>query len=173
MYEVHGNPKKSWYLGFYESSRWISVPIQYEKLFRIRNKSFWNQKCQFRFEIGPFKPKYVSYSSGFLRKPQKFDEISQLISRVVEVRLLNIRSSNDFLNQGGWWLAVEWGAKYAHPGLKRINSVRNHVKLLHVYKSGRGFSKGTVLCGGYKLWAWQISWELQTCIAERSKVPNG
>ena len=28
-------------------------------------------------------------------------------------------------------------------------SVRNHVKLLHVYKSRRGFSKGTVLCGGY------------------------
>ena len=27
--------------------------------------------------------------------------------------------------------------------------VRNHVKLLHVYKSRRGFSKGTVLCGGY------------------------
>ena len=27
--------------------------------------------------------------------------------------------------------------------------VRNHVKLLHVYKSCRGFSKGTVLCGGY------------------------
>ena len=51
--------------------------------------------------------------------------------------------------------------------------VRNHAKLLHVYKSRRGFSKGTVLCGGYKLWAWQISWALQTCIAERSKVPNG
>ena len=30
-------------------------------------------------------------------------------------------------------------------------SVRNHVKLLHVYKSCRGFSKGTVLCGGYYL----------------------
>ena len=89
MYELYG--KKSWYLGFYESSRWISVPIQYVKLFRIRKKSFWNQKCQFRFEIGPFKRKYVSHSSGFLRKPQKFDEISQLISRVVEVRLLNIR----------------------------------------------------------------------------------
>ena len=27
--------------------------------------------------------------------------------------------------------------------------VRNHVKLLHVYKSRRGFFKGTVLCGGY------------------------
>ena len=27
--------------------------------------------------------------------------------------------------------------------------VHNHVKLLHVYKSRRGFSKGTVLCGGY------------------------
>ena len=27
-------------------------------------------------------------------------------------------SSNDFLNPRG--LAVEWGAKYAHPGLKRI-----------------------------------------------------
>ena len=27
--------------------------------------------------------------------------------------------------------------------------VPNHVKLLHVYKSRRGFSKGTVLCGGY------------------------
>ena len=29
------------------------------------------------------------------------------------------------------------------------NFVRNHVKLLHVYKSRRGFSKDTVLCGGY------------------------
>ena len=27
--------------------------------------------------------------------------------------------------------------------------VRNHVKQLHVNKSHRGFSKGTVLCGGY------------------------
>ena len=27
--------------------------------------------------------------------------------------------------------------------------VRNHVKLLHVYKLRRGFFKGTVLCGGY------------------------
>ena len=54
-----------------------------------------------------------------------------------------------------------------------LNAVRNHVKLLHVCKSRRGFSKGTVLCGGYYLWAWQISWALQTCIAERSKVPNG
>ena len=30
-----------------------------------------------------------------------------------------------------------------------VKIVRNHVKLLHVYKSRRGFSKGTVLCGGY------------------------
>ena len=37
----------------------------------------------------------------------------------------------------------------------------------------RGFSKDTVLCGGYWLWAWQISGGLQTCIAKRSKVPNG
>lgn len=49
MYELHG--KKSWYLGFYEITRWISVPIKYVKLFRIRKKSFWNQKCQFKFEI--------------------------------------------------------------------------------------------------------------------------
>ena len=55
----------------------------------------------------------------------------------------------------------------------RSCSVRNHVKLIHVVNSRRGFSKGTVLCGGYWLWAWQISWGLQTCIAERSKVPNG
>ena len=27
--------------------------------------------------------------------------------------------------------------------------VRNHVKLIHVVTSRRGFSKGTVLCGGY------------------------
>ena len=27
--------------------------------------------------------------------------------------------------------------------------VRNHVKLIHVVTSHRGFSKGTVLCGGY------------------------
>ena len=27
--------------------------------------------------------------------------------------------------------------------------VPNHVKLLHEYKSRRGFSKGTVLCGEY------------------------
>ena len=32
---------------------------------------------------------------------------------------------------------------------KILKSVRNHVKLLHLYKSRRGFSKGTVLCGGY------------------------
>ena len=32
---------------------------------------------------------------------------------------------------------------------KNSQAVRNHVKLLHVYKSRRGFSKGTVLCGGY------------------------
>ena len=28
-------------------------------------------------------------------------------------------------------------------------AVRNHVKLIHVVTSRRGFSKGTVLCGGY------------------------
>ena len=44
--------------------------------------------------------------------------------------------------------------------------VCNHVKL-------GGFSKGTVQGGGYWLWAWQISGGLQTCIAERWKVPNG
>jgi hypothetical protein len=44
--------------------------------------------------------------------------------------------------------------------------VRNHVKL-------GVFSKDTLLCGGYWLWAWWISWGLQTCIAERLKVPNG
>ena len=27
--------------------------------------------------------------------------------------------------------------------------VRNHVKLMHVINSRRGFSKATVLCGGY------------------------
>ena len=47
-----------------------------------------------------------------------------------------------------------------------IFAVRNHVKL-------RGFSKDTLLFGGFWLWAWRISWGLQTCIAERSKVPNG
>lgn len=54
-----------------------------------------------------------------------------------------------------------------------LKTVRNHVKLMHVVNSRRGFSKGTVLWGGCWLWAWQISWGLQTCIAERSKVPNG
>ena len=44
--------------------------------------------------------------------------------------------------------------------------VRNHIKLVV-------FSKDTLLCGGYWLWAWRIYWGLQTCIAERSKVPNG
>ena len=44
--------------------------------------------------------------------------------------------------------------------------VRNHVKL-------RGFSKDSLLFCGFWLWAWRISWGLQTCIAERSKVPNG
>ena len=44
--------------------------------------------------------------------------------------------------------------------------VRNHVKL-------RGFSKDTLLFGEFWLWAWRISWGLQTCIAERAKVPNG
>ena len=49
--------------------------------------------------------------------------------------------------------------------LSFIFVVRNHVKL-------GVFSKGTVLCGGCWLWAWQISGGLQTCIAERSKVTN-
>ena len=56
---------------------------------------------------------------------------------------------------------------------KAFGAVRNHIKLIHVVTSRRGFSKGTVLCGGYQLWAWQFSWGLQTCIAKRSKVPNG
>ena len=30
-----------------------------------------------------------------------------------------------------------------------MGTVRNHVKLIHVVNSRRGFSKGTVLCGGY------------------------
>ena len=55
-------------------------------------------------------------------------------------------------------------------GLFEVNKnrsvVRNHVKL-------GVFSKDTLLFGGYWLWAWWISWGLQTCIAERSKVPNG
>ena len=29
------------------------------------------------------------------------------------------------------------------------SDLRNHVKLIHVVTSHRGFSKGTVLCGGY------------------------
>ena len=37
----------------------------------------------------------------------------------------------------------------------------------------RYFSKGTVLCGGYWLWARQMFGGLQTCITERLKVPNG
>ena len=32
---------------------------------------------------------------------------------------------------------------------KKVGTVRNHVKLIHVVTSRRGFSKGTVLCGGY------------------------
>ena len=44
--------------------------------------------------------------------------------------------------------------------------VRNRVKLGVFYKD-------TLLCGGYWLWAWQNSWGLQTCIAKKSKVPNG
>ena len=56
--------------------------------------------------------------------------------------------------------------------------VRNHVKLeirSFVMNLNSGFFslKGTVLCGEYWLWAWQISEGLQTCIAEKSKVPNG
>ena len=43
--------------------------------------------------------------------------------------------------------------------------MRNRVKL-------EVFSKDTLLCGGNWLWAWQISWGLQTCIAERSKLPK-
>ena len=30
-----------------------------------------------------------------------------------------------------------------------LDLVRNHVKLIHVVNSRRGFSKGAVLCGGY------------------------
>ena len=40
------------------------------------------------------------------------------------------------------------------------------------FNSGGVFSEDTQLGGGYWLWAWQISWGLQACIAERSKVPN-
>ena len=40
--------------------------------------------------------------------------------------------------------------KKVSPTFKSVfGLVRNHVKLLHVYKSRRGFSKGTVLCSGY------------------------
>ena len=38
-----------------------------------------------------------------------------------------------------------WGK----PSVNYRISVRNHVKLIHVVTSPRGFSKGTVLCGGY------------------------
>ena len=41
------------------------------------------------------------------------------------------------IKEVGGWLGSENGI------------VRNHIKLLHVYKSRRGFSKGTVLCSGY------------------------
>ena len=55
--------------------------------------------------------------------------------------------------------------------------VRNYVKLeipsfVMNFNSGGVFSKDTQLGGGYWLWAWQISWGLQVCITERSKVPN-
>ena len=64
-------------------------------------------------------------------------------------------------------LYIELGLKQNIPGVSYdMSSVRNHVKL-------RGFSKDTLLFGGFWLWAWRISWGLQTCIAERSKVPNG
>ena len=75
-------------------------------------------------------------------------------------------------------LVKEWVVK-RHPSfLKKLHispildkitkhfPMRNHVKL-------GVFSKGTVLCGGCWLWAWQISGGLQTCIAERSNVLNG
>ena len=38
---------------------------------------------------------------------------------------------------------------YGQQSFSIFEFVRNHIKLLHVSKSRRGFSKGTVLCGGY------------------------
>ena len=57
-------------------------------------------------------------------------------------------------------------------------SMRNLVKLeicsfVMNFNSKGIFSKDTVLCDGYWLWAWQISGGLQTCIPIRSKVPDG
>jgi hypothetical protein len=39
--------------------------------------------------------------------------------------------------------------KLAGLSVLQISFVRNHVKLLRIINSRRGFSKGTVLCGGY------------------------
>ena len=40
-------------------------------------------------------------------------------------------------------LSLEWKRQFVYL------LVRNHVKLMRVINSRRGFSKGTVLCGGY------------------------
>ena len=57
------------------------------------------------------------------------------------------------------------------------NSVHNHVKLIHVVTSLRGFFKGSVLCGGRWILAMGLADLLGIadlhCIAERLKVPNG
>ena len=59
-----------------------------------------------------------------------------------------------------YWLF--WDVLFTFP------CVCNHVKLeicsfIMIFNSG-GFSKCTVLCGGYWLWALQISGGLQTCM---------
>ena len=49
-----------------------------------------------------------------------------------------------------------------------------HVKLeIHLFVMNFNSTGFSLLCGGYWLWACRISLGLQTCIAERSKVPNG
>ena len=45
---------------------------------------------------------------------------------------------------------------------KKESVVRNHVKL-------RGFSKDTLLFGGYWLWAWRISWNCRPALPKGRK----
>ena len=63
--------------------------------------------------------------------------------RRVSTNWIPIRMTYDCHTQPSHQLPFNQGAQISICPL-----VRNHVKLLHVYKSRRGFSKGTVLCSG-------------------------
>ena len=53
------------------------------------------------------------------------------------------------IKKSNWHHKIFFSLFHVKNGLSPMKAVRNHVKLFHVYISNSGFSKGTVLCGGY------------------------